>query len=288
MLNKPVKFIITGTIFLLLACEDNQKIEPLFDAMESKGLADTIVGEEYATLLNELEEIRKGILQEYSSEQTYVTSKGRVYDPMVLYTEEYNENLTIEIANDYFRIWYNGHPLLSKIFYKEMWVFRCKSDKDTITYDPKTISESNPPKCRDGKILDGKTYKKSIEAVRLWFSDKESEEDPDEIDPMYSAYDELRKVIMLTRERTEYKDADIVYIGRPVGEYVFDDIFFDKFIKVLKLARDAGYYKSGSYIYDDEGFIYENVKGYKIRKSIPGVQFYPTIYLGKKPWWLKK
>jgi len=282
MLNKPAKFIITVTILLLLACKDNKKIEPLFDAMESKGLTDTIVGKEYATLLNELEEIRKEILQEYSSEQTYVTSKGMVYDPMVLYTDEYNKSLLIVIANDYFGIVYNGN-LLPEIFYKEMWVFRCKSDKDTITYDPKTISETNPPKCRDGKILDGKTYKKSIEAVRLWFSDKESEEDPDKIDPMYSAYDELGKMFMLIRERTSrYNDADIVRIGRPSYEDDFDDIFFDKFIKVLKLARDAGYYKSGSYIYDDEGFIYENVKGYKIRKSIPGVQYYPTIRLGKK------
>jgi len=295
MLNKPVKFIITGAILLLLACKDNPKVEPLFDAMESKGLTDTIVGEEYATLLNELKGIRKGILQEDSIKQTYVTSKGRIYDPMVLYTEEYNERLTIEIANDYLRIRYHGTSL-PKIFYKEMWVFRCKSDKDTITYDPKTISATNPPKCRDGKILNGKTYKKSIEAVRLWpyknsidvdvmqlwYSDKEREEDLGEIEPMSSAYDELGKMITYIREHAFYKDADIVGIIGPPDGYVFDEIFVDKFIKVLKLARDARYNRHNIGVDENEDFNYEHVKWYKITKSISGVQFYPTIYLGKK------
>lgn len=89
-------------------------------------------------------------------------------------------NLTVAISKDYVEIWARGGSL-PKVFFKEMWTFRCKSDNDTITYDPGTISAEAPPKCQDGTVLDGETYKYAIETIDLWTILKESEEDPGKI-----------------------------------------------------------------------------------------------------------
>jgi len=89
-------------------------------------------------------------------------------------------NLTVALTKDYVEIWARGGSL-PKVFFKEMWTFRCKIDNDTITYDPGTISESSPPKCQNGTVLDADKYKYSIETIHLWTLLKESEEDPGKI-----------------------------------------------------------------------------------------------------------
>jgi len=89
-------------------------------------------------------------------------------------------NLTVALTKDYVEIWARGGSL-PKVFFKEMWTFRCKIDSDTITYDPSTISESSPPKCQNGTVLDADKYKYSIETIHLWTLFKESEEDPGKI-----------------------------------------------------------------------------------------------------------
>jgi biopolymer transport protein ExbD len=89
-------------------------------------------------------------------------------------------NLTIALSKEYIEIWARGGSL-PKVFFKEMWTFRCKSDNDTITYDPAILSASNPPKCQDGSVLDAEKYKYSIENINLWALHKESEEDPGKI-----------------------------------------------------------------------------------------------------------
>jgi len=277
-------FLWFFSIFFLVACEDNSKIELLPDAMESKGLADSITGEEKAVLLNELKELRKEIL---SLGEPEIDEKGRIYEPGVLYFESYNARLTVLIADDFFQVYsYSGNPL-PDIFYKEMWVFRCKSDKDTITYDPKTISEANPPKCRDGKTLDKKKYKQSIEAVRLWTLPKENEEDSV---TTYSAYDKLAELFEKIHDGSNYKNVDIVTILPILSEgisspkeFVYDEIYIDKLIKVAKLARDAGFYRFHPTIYENDEFNdYEQLlKEYKIIKNIPEMQYYPNIHLGE-------
>jgi len=275
-------FLLFFSMFFFVACEDNSKFELLPDAMESKGLADSIIGEEKAVLFNELKELKKEILSLGKS----VSEKGRIYNPHFLYAEAYNAQLTVFIADDFFQVEnYSGGS--AEIFYKEMWVFRCKSDKDTITYDPQTISEANPPKCRDGKILDRKKYKQSIEAVRLWTLPKENEEDSV---TTYSAYDKLAEWFKKIHNDSYYKDVDIVTILPILSEgisspkeFVYDEIYIDKLIKVAKLARDAGFYRFHPTIYENDEFNnYEHLlKEYKIVKSIPEMQYYPSIDLGK-------
>jgi biopolymer transport protein ExbD len=85
--------------------------------------------------------------------------------------------LTVAISKEYLEIWARGGSL-PKVFFREMWTFRCKSDNDTITYNPSTISAASPPKCQDGSVLDGEKYVYSIETIGLWTIHKESEEDP--------------------------------------------------------------------------------------------------------------
>jgi len=89
-------------------------------------------------------------------------------------------NLTVALARDYIEIWARGGSL-PKVFFKEMWTFRCKVDSDTITYDPGTIGESNPPKCQNGTVLDSEKFKYSIETIHLWALHKESDEDPGKV-----------------------------------------------------------------------------------------------------------
>ncbi|MDR1831094.1 MAG: hypothetical protein LBQ76_10030 [Candidatus Fibromonas sp.] len=92
-------------------------------------------------------------------------------------------NLTVAISKEYLEIWARGGSL-PKEFYKEMWIFRCKSDNDTVIYDPGVFeyddkgAATNPPKCKDGKTLDGEKFKYSIESIELWSLHRESEEDP--------------------------------------------------------------------------------------------------------------
>jgi len=98
-------------------------------------------------------------------------------------------NLTVALSSGYVEIWARGGSL-PKVFFKEMWTFRCKSDNDTITYDPNTVSSSNPPKCQDGSVLDAEKFKYSIETIHLWALHKESEEDPGKIEmSVYSKSD---------------------------------------------------------------------------------------------------
>lgn len=89
-------------------------------------------------------------------------------------------NLTVAVTNDYLQIVARG-GMLPMIFYKEMWTFRCKSDNDTITYDPSELGmqsdgsfSKKTPTCRDGK----ESNKYEIETIHLWTLNRTSEEDP--------------------------------------------------------------------------------------------------------------
>jgi biopolymer transport protein ExbD len=92
-------------------------------------------------------------------------------------------NLTVALAKGYVEIWARGGSL-PKVYFKEMWTFRCKSDGDTITYDPGSFEYdsdgvvTNPPKCQDGTVLDTEKFKYSIETIGLWTLLRTSEEDP--------------------------------------------------------------------------------------------------------------
>jgi TonB family protein len=117
----------------------------------------------------------------------YLRSNGNVTETM----KREALNLAVAISSDYLQIWARG-GFLPKVFFKEMWTFRCKSDNDTITYDPSTVSASNPPKCQDGTVLDAEKFKYSIETIHLWTLHKESEEDSGKIEmSVYSKSDSV-------------------------------------------------------------------------------------------------
>ncbi|MCL2282894.1 MAG: hypothetical protein FWC26_06210 [Fibromonadales bacterium] len=98
-------------------------------------------------------------------------------------------NLTVALTRDYVEIWARGGSL-PRVYFKEMWTFRCKVDGDTITYEPSTVSSDNPPKCQNGTMLDAEKYKFSIETIHLWAIHKESEEDPGRVEmSVYSKSD---------------------------------------------------------------------------------------------------
>jgi len=152
----------------------------------------------------------------------------KVNIPQTKWTNNKNANalnLTLGLGSDYIEIWTHGGRL-PRIFFKEMWTFRCKSDNDTITHDPMIVSASNPPKCQDGTVLDAENFLESIETIQLWTSEKNS------------AYDELAKSLIMIHNRfIDSPDSDNITILPD------DDMAFDKIINVMDRAHNAGFFK---------------------------------------------
>lgn len=90
-------------------------------------------------------------------------------------------NLSLAITSDYLVIGARG-GFQPNVFFKERWVFRCKSDAQLVSYwmdDVKSAVESgHGPKCKDGSEMDKEKYLYEIETIELLAINKESEEDP--------------------------------------------------------------------------------------------------------------
>ena len=95
--------------------------------------------------------------------------------------DEQKLDLSLMVTREYLVIAaHNGEQ--PKVFYKEMWTFRCKSDAKLVTYPAedvkKAVAGGHGPKCQDGTEMDKEKYLYDIEAIELWAINKESEEDP--------------------------------------------------------------------------------------------------------------
>lgn len=90
-------------------------------------------------------------------------------------------NLSLAITDEYLVIGARG-GFQPNVYFKEFWVFRCKSDGQLIKYaadDVKTmIKNGQAPKCKDGSEMDKEKYIHSIETIELAMLEKTSEEDP--------------------------------------------------------------------------------------------------------------
>ena len=90
-------------------------------------------------------------------------------------------NLSLAITDEYLVIGARG-GFQPNIYFKEFWVFRCKSDGQLIKYaadDVKTaIKNGSAPKCKDGTEMDKENYQYLIETIELSMIEKTSEEDP--------------------------------------------------------------------------------------------------------------
>lgn len=90
-------------------------------------------------------------------------------------------NLSLAITDQYLVIGARG-GFQPNIYFKEFWVFRCKSDGQLIKYaadDVKSaIKAGSAPKCKDGTEMDKENYAYQIETIELDKIEKTSEEDP--------------------------------------------------------------------------------------------------------------
>jgi biopolymer transport protein ExbD len=117
-------------------------------------------------------------------------------------------NLTVAITPDYLQIVARG-GMLPMIFIKEMWTFRCQSDGDTITHDPKVLkAENKEPTCRDGSTTD----QYEIATIHQWVLQKESEEDPGKI--LTALYNKNDSVYLdgnndFVKDRSSFKVGDV-------------------------------------------------------------------------------
>lgn len=89
-------------------------------------------------------------------------------------------NLSLAITNEYLVIGARG-GFQPNVYFKEFWVFRCKSDGQLVKYaaeDVKTLVNSgSAPKCKDGTEMDKEKYTYLIERIELDMIEKTSEED---------------------------------------------------------------------------------------------------------------
>ncbi len=90
-------------------------------------------------------------------------------------------NLSLAITDEYLVIGARG-GFQPNVYFKEFWVFRCKSDGQLIKYaadDVKSaIKAGSAPKCKDGTEMDKENYTYQIETIELDMIEKTSEEDP--------------------------------------------------------------------------------------------------------------
>lgn len=90
-------------------------------------------------------------------------------------------NLSLAITDEYLVIGARG-GFQPNVYFKEFWVFRCKSDGQLIKYaadDVKSaIKAGSAPKCKDGTEMDKDNYAYQIETIELDMIEKTSEEDP--------------------------------------------------------------------------------------------------------------
>lgn len=89
-------------------------------------------------------------------------------------------NLSLAITDEYLVIGARG-GFQPNVYFKEYWVFRCKSDGQLIKYAAddvkKAISAGSAPKCKDGSEMDAEKYIYDIETIELDMIEKTSEED---------------------------------------------------------------------------------------------------------------
>ena len=89
-------------------------------------------------------------------------------------------NLSLAITDEYLVIGARG-GFQPNVYFKEFWVFRCKSDGQLIKYAAddvkKAISSGSAPKCKDGSEMDKEKYIYDIESIELDMIEKTSEED---------------------------------------------------------------------------------------------------------------
>ncbi|MDY6285658.1 MAG: biopolymer transporter ExbD [Fibrobacter sp.] len=89
-------------------------------------------------------------------------------------------NLSLAITDEYLVIGARG-GFQPNVYFKEFWVFRCKSDGQLIKYAAddvkKAISAGSAPKCKDGSEMDAEKYLYEIETIELDMIEKTSEED---------------------------------------------------------------------------------------------------------------
>jgi biopolymer transport protein ExbD len=89
-------------------------------------------------------------------------------------------NLSLAITDEYLVIGARG-GFQPNVYFKEYWVFRCKSDGQLIKYAAddvkKAISSGSAPKCKDGSEMDKEKYIYDIETIELDMIEKTSEED---------------------------------------------------------------------------------------------------------------
>lgn len=102
-------------------------------------------------------------------------------DQTPLPPDEQALNLSLAITDEYLVIGARG-GFQPNVYFKEFWVFRCKSDGQLVKYAAdevkSAIKAGSAPKCKDGREMDKENYMHQIERIDLSMIEKTSEEDP--------------------------------------------------------------------------------------------------------------
>lgn len=179
-------------------------------------------------------------------------------------------DLTILLKDDYVTIGARG-GLQPSIYFNEMWTFRCKADRQRVTYSAKDVQENlgrgYGPKCPNGKEISPDKYINELEKIELWTIENESVdmlvEDMlmNELSRIYNQFKNLEDAGKITIFIDDKRNNDMKWIKKKYGPILnkiqklgFKEIYFPSDVEssVRSETENAVYYDTRFVVkYDD-------------------------------------
>ena len=193
-------------------------------------------------------------------------------------------DLTVLLKDDYVTIGARG-GFQPNIYFKEMWTFRCKADRQRVTYSAKDVQENlgrgYGPKCPNGKEISPDKYINELEKIELWTIENESVdmlvEDKlmNELSRIYSQYKNLQDAGKITIFIDDKRNHDMKWIKKKYGPILnkiqklgFKEIYFPSDVEssMRSETENAIYYDTRFVIKYDDAHANQLYKTFGVRK----------------------
>ncbi len=193
-------------------------------------------------------------------------------------------DLTVLLKDDYVTIGARG-GFQPNIYFKEMWTFRCKADRQRVTYSAKDVQENlgrgYGPKCPNGKEMSPDKYINELEKIELWTIENESVdmlvEDKlmNELSRIYSQYKNLQDAGKITIFIDDKRNHDMKWIKKKYGPILnkiqklgFKEIYFPSDVEssMRSETENAIYYDTRFVIKYDDAHANQLYKTFGVRK----------------------
>ena len=193
-------------------------------------------------------------------------------------------DLTILLKDDYVTIGARG-GFQPNIYFKEMWTFRCKADRQRVTYSAKDVQENlgrgYGPKCQNGKEISPDNYINELEKIELWTIENElidmlvEDKLMNELSRIYSQYKNLQDADKITIFIDDKRNHDMKWIKKKYGPILnkiqklgFKEIYFPSDVEssMRSETENAIYYDTRFVIKYDDAHANQLYKTFGVRK----------------------